>query len=285
MGKAADLSEFDRGQIVMARRLGTSITETARLVGCTRSAVVSIHEKWINDGDTSSRRQGVGRPSVIKEKGRWRLSLLVKQNRRQTVAQLTAQYNAGPRESVSEHTDQRTLLDKGLCSRHPTRVPLLTKHLRQLRIQWAREHRDWTMDEWKRVAWSDESRFLIHHVDGHVRVRRLPGEQLLSSCTACHTQAGDGGITIWVTFSWAVLGLVVVVEETMKAANYLNIFADQLHPCMAFVFRTGNGIFQQDNAPCHKAGIVLEWFEEHIDEFHLTSWPPNSPDLNPMEHI
>ncbi|GBM17498.1 hypothetical protein AVEN_193783-1 [Araneus ventricosus] len=76
MGKAADLSEFDRGQIVMARRLGTSITETARLVRCSRSAVVSIHAKWINDGGTSSRRQGVGRPYVIKEKGRRRLSRL-----------------------------------------------------------------------------------------------------------------------------------------------------------------------------------------------------------------
>ncbi|GBM96146.1 hypothetical protein AVEN_128286-1 [Araneus ventricosus] len=117
----------------MARRLGTSITETARLVGCSRSAVVSIHAKWINDGDTSSRRQG--RPRVIKEKGRRRLSRLVKQNRRQTVAQLTAQYNAGPSASVSEHTVQRTLLDMGLCSRHPTRVPLLTKRHRQLRIQ------------------------------------------------------------------------------------------------------------------------------------------------------
>ncbi|GBN72456.1 hypothetical protein AVEN_64910-1 [Araneus ventricosus] len=90
MGKAAFLSEFDRGQIVMARRLGTSIIEPARLVGCPRSAVVSIHAKWINDGDTSSRRQGVGRSGVIKEKGRRRLSCFVKQNRRQTVAQLTA---------------------------------------------------------------------------------------------------------------------------------------------------------------------------------------------------
>ncbi|GBO44314.1 hypothetical protein AVEN_150192-1 [Araneus ventricosus] len=71
----------------------------------------------------------------------------------------------------------------------------------------------------------------------------------------------------------------------MKAANYLNIIAYQLHPYLAFVFPTGNGIFQQDNAPCHKVRIVLEWFEEHTDEFHLMSWPPNSPDLNPMEHI
>ncbi|GBL95077.1 hypothetical protein AVEN_188820-1 [Araneus ventricosus] len=107
MGKAARLSEFDRGQIVMARRLGKSITETARLVGCSRSAIVNIHAKWINDGDTSSRRHGVGRPRVVKEKERRRLSLLVKQNRRQTVAQLTAQYNACPSASVSEHTVQR----------------------------------------------------------------------------------------------------------------------------------------------------------------------------------
>ncbi|GBM99995.1 hypothetical protein AVEN_77593-1 [Araneus ventricosus] len=132
----------------MARRLGTCITETARLVGCSRSAVVSIHAKWINDGDTSSRRQSVGRPRVIKEKGRRRLSRLVKQNRRQTLAQLTAKYNAGPSASVSEHTVQRPLSDKGLCSRRPTRVPLLTKSHRQPCLQWALEHRDWTIDEW-----------------------------------------------------------------------------------------------------------------------------------------
>ncbi|GBO35895.1 hypothetical protein AVEN_244097-1 [Araneus ventricosus] len=74
MGKAADLGEIHREKIAMTRSLGTSITETARLVGCSRSAVVSIHAKWINDGDTSSRLQGVGRPRVIKEKGRRRLS-------------------------------------------------------------------------------------------------------------------------------------------------------------------------------------------------------------------
>ncbi|GBM51958.1 hypothetical protein AVEN_194254-1 [Araneus ventricosus] len=149
MGKAADISEFDRRQIVMARRLGTSITETARLVRCSRSDFVSIHAKWINDGDTSRRRQGISRPRVIKEKRRRRLSRLVKQNRRQTVAQLTAQYNAGPSLSVSDHTVQRTLLDMGLCSRRLIRVPLLSKRHRQLCLEWAREHRDWTMNEWK----------------------------------------------------------------------------------------------------------------------------------------
>ncbi|GBN49516.1 hypothetical protein AVEN_175051-1 [Araneus ventricosus] len=36
-------------------------------------------------------------------------------------------------------------------------------------------------------------------------------------------QTGGGDIILWGTFSWVALGLVVVVEQTMKAANYLNI--------------------------------------------------------------
>ncbi|KAK3557043.1 hypothetical protein QTP70_024260 [Hemibagrus guttatus] len=46
MGKRKDLSEFDKGQIVMARPLDQSISKTAALVGCSRSAVVSIYQKW-----------------------------------------------------------------------------------------------------------------------------------------------------------------------------------------------------------------------------------------------
>ncbi|GFT35898.1 HTH_Tnp_Tc3_2 domain-containing protein [Trichonephila clavipes] len=55
IGKAANLSDFDRGQIVMARRLGTNISEIARLVGCSRSTVFSTYAKWMNNGETSSR--------------------------------------------------------------------------------------------------------------------------------------------------------------------------------------------------------------------------------------
>ncbi|GFW75448.1 transposable element Tc1 transposase [Trichonephila clavipes] len=165
MGNVADLSDFDRGQIVMARRLGTSISETARLVGCSRSTVVSTYAKWMNDGETSSRRHGVGRLHAIKEKSHWRLSRMVKQNRSQTVAQSTAQYNAIPSRIVLEHTAQRTLL----ATSHSCAFA------DQLRLHWAREHRD----QWERVAWSDESRFVIHYADGHIRIRCLPGEQLL----------------------------------------------------------------------------------------------------------
>ncbi|GFU69450.1 hypothetical protein TNCV_2282191 [Trichonephila clavipes] len=49
--------------------------------------------------------------------------------------------------------------DENYLSRQPTRVPLLNARHRAARLAWAREHRDWNLENWKRVAWSDESRF------------------------------------------------------------------------------------------------------------------------------
>ncbi|KAK3561927.1 hypothetical protein QTP86_019049, partial [Hemibagrus guttatus] len=46
MDKRKDLSEFNKGQMVMARRLDQSISKTAALVGCSRSAVSAQVEEW-----------------------------------------------------------------------------------------------------------------------------------------------------------------------------------------------------------------------------------------------
>ncbi|ROL41229.1 hypothetical protein DPX16_10381 [Anabarilius grahami] len=74
MVKRKDLSEFDKSQIVMARRLGQSISKTAALVGCSRSAVVSIYQKWSKEGTVWNRRQGHGRPRLIDARGERRLA-------------------------------------------------------------------------------------------------------------------------------------------------------------------------------------------------------------------
>ena len=77
MGRSKDLSNFDKGQIIMARRLGQSISETTRLVECSLTAVVSTYRQWSEEGQTTNRRQGVGRPRLIDARGQQRLSRLV----------------------------------------------------------------------------------------------------------------------------------------------------------------------------------------------------------------
>ncbi|MCJ8743381.1 hypothetical protein PDJAM_G00093370 [Pangasius djambal] len=141
------------------------------------------------------------------------------------------------------------------------------------------------MVQWKKAAWFDESHFLLHHVDGRVRVRCLPGVEMAPGCTMGRRQAGGGSVMLWATFCWETLRPGIHVDVTLTRPTYLNTVADQVHLFMATVFPNGSGLFQQDNAPCLTAKIVQEWFEEHDKEFKVLTWPPNSPDLNPIEHL
>ncbi len=60
----------------------------------------------------------------------------------------------------------------GYSSRRPHRVPLLSAKNRKRRLQFTQAHQNWTIDDWKNVAWSDESRFLLQHSDCRVRIWR-----------------------------------------------------------------------------------------------------------------
>jgi transposase len=42
-------------------------------------------------------------------------------------------------------------------------------------------------------------------------------------------------------------------------------------------------IYQQDNASIHTATATMNWFKDA--GITVMEWPPNSPDMNPIEHI
>ncbi len=123
--------------------------------------------------------------------------------------------------------------------------------------QCAREHQNWTMEQCKKVAWSDESRFLLHHLDGCVR--RLPGEHMAPGCTMGRRQAGGGSVMLCAMFCWQTLGPVIHVDVTLTHTTYLSIVTDHVHLFMETVFPGGCGLFQQDNAPTKQ-----KWFRNGL---------------------
>jgi len=57
----------------------------------------------------------------------------------------------------------------------------------------ASAHQNWTVEGWKNVAWSDESRFLLRQSDGRVRIWHKQNENMDPSCLVTTVQAGGGG--------------------------------------------------------------------------------------------
>ncbi len=213
------------------------------------------------------------------------MARLVRDDRKATVTQITTRYNQGMQNTISERTTRRTLKHMGYRSRRPHRVPLLSAKNRKRRLQFTQAHQNWTIEDCKNVAWSDEFRFLLQHSDGRVRIWHKEHESMDPSCLVSTVQAGGGGVMVWRLIPWHTLGPLVPIEHCLNATAYLSIVADHVHPFMTTVYPSSKGYFQQDNAPCHKAQIISDWFLEHDNEFNLHKWPPQSPDLNPIEQL
>ncbi len=88
----------------------------------------------------------------------------------------------------------------GYSGRRPHRVPLLSAKNRKRRLQFTQAHQDRTIEDWKNVAWSDESRFLLRNSDGKVRIWRKEHERIDPSCHVSTVQAGGGGVMVWGIF-------------------------------------------------------------------------------------
>ncbi len=169
-----------------------------------------------------------GRKCLVDVRGQRRL---FRDDRKATVTQIITHYNQGMQNTISERTTRRTQKQMGYSSRRPHRVPLLSAKNRKRRLQFVQAHQNWTIEDCKNV---DESRFLLRHSDGRVRIWRKAHESMDPSCLVPKVQTA-GGVMVWGIFSWHTLGILVPIEHRLSTTAYLSIVADHVHPFMTIV--------------------------------------------------
>ncbi len=180
--------DFECGMVVGVRRTGLSISKTADLLGFSRTTISRVYREWSKKEKISSERQLCGR-KCLDVRGQRRMGRLVRDDRKTTVTQITTRYNQCIQNTISEHTTRRTLKQMCSSSRRPHRVPLLSAKNRKQSLQFAQTHQNWTIEDWKNVAWSDDSRFLLRHSDGRVRIWYKEHESMDPSCLVSTVQA------------------------------------------------------------------------------------------------
>ncbi len=92
-----------------------------------------------------------------------------------------------------------------------------------------------------------------------------------------------GKVIVCDIFSWHTLAPLVLIDHHLITTAYLSTVAVAVHPFMTTVYSSCDDYFQQDIVPRGKAQIII--FCEHDSEFTLLKRPPQSPDLNPIEHL
>ena len=97
--------------------------------------------------------------------------------------------------------------------------PLLKDTSKKKRLAWAKKHKQWTLDWWKSVRWSDESKFKIFGSNCHVFVRRRLDEQMISACLVPTVNHG-GGVMVWGCFGGDTVSDLFRIQGTLNRYGY-----------------------------------------------------------------
>ena len=121
---------------------------------------------------------------------------------------------------LSVSTVRRSLLRAGLVARMPWRRLPLSRNHQHLRLQWAREHRNWRT-EWRDVVFSYESRFNISYNDGRIRVRRNAGERNLRACILQQHRGPTPSVMVWAAIVYNLRSCLLSIEGNLSNHRYI----------------------------------------------------------------
>ena len=184
---------------------------------------------------------------------------------------------------VSTKTVKRVLRKSGYKSQAPRKKPCISNKNQAKRLAFARAHVGKPASFWKSVLWSDETKINLFGSDGHRKVFRKTNEALNPKNILPTVKHGGGSVMVWGCFPANGVGNLEFIDGIMTGAVYVDILQRNLKDSARKIGLNRNFTFQEDNDPKHTSKVGKQYFEQH--KIKLLEWVPQSPDINPIEHL
>jgi transposase len=139
---------------------GKSSREVAKALKVNQSSVVRWFQKH-NSGEDLSDRKRSGRPTVMSKISKMVVSKSLtkkRQSTRKLAERLTRHGHAMSHTTVYNYLTQKL----GVRSFKRCKIPKLTEEHVRKRLRFCRERLNWTVEDWKKIIWSDESPYLLY---------------------------------------------------------------------------------------------------------------------------
>ena len=278
-----DIDNETRAQVVaLHEHAGLSTREIAGAVGVSQSSTSRIISRYRSTNSYESYRFLCGSERKTDERGDRVLLKLSRENPRATSSDLSHKLKDDYHIDISPSTVRKRLTENDRPAYRPLKCQVLTEDMKNRRLAWCREYKDWTLDDWHKVIFSDETSVEIQPAASQF-VRRNSGE----TPTRMHFKPSfrhPVKLMIWSCISFHGTGRIHLVEGSMNSDQYARVISGRLLPQINEWYSSSeNCWFQQDLAPCHTSRKTMQLLNE--SGVRVLKWPGNSPDLSPIENI